>query len=145
MCEETQAYSFRETELGWLGRGWRAGKTPPKTAEGCACVQGPPAPGSPWGESAFPEEPNPPKKRPARILTSGGSQLAMATPQHNSAAERCRLGKQGPRSAPHWRTFKAQSEGASDSADLPRHQRNKSKLGEKRSRGQRQKNNVYIS
>ena len=41
MCEETQAYSCRETELGRpsyreapLGRGWRAGKA--ATPEGCA-------------------------------------------------------------------------------------------------------------
>ena len=41
MCEETQAYSCRETELGRpsyreapLGRGWRAGQA--ATLEGCA-------------------------------------------------------------------------------------------------------------
>ena len=92
MCEETQAYSFRETELRWLsyreaplGRGWRAGKA--ATQGDCACVQRPPAPGSPWGKSALPEEPNPRKKRPARILTSGGSLRKKPTRHDHSTAQ----------------------------------------------------------
>ena len=140
MCEETQAYSCRETELGRpsyreapLGRGWRAGKA--ATPEGCARrdlpPQAPPGARVPFRRNrtanrgrkdlrefwhlGFPEE----KANSPWPLHSTTQPLSGAA-EANRALD-----------PPLTDGLKAQSEGASDRADLPRHQRNKSKLREK--------------
>lgn len=92
------------------------------------------APRLPRGKSAFLEKLNPRKTRPARILTSGGSVRKKPTRHDHSTAQLSRLRPSAAeanssQSAAHW--LRAQGKGTSDSGELLRHERNKSKLREK--------------
>ena len=107
----------------------RAGRHP-----GGLRAQRPPAPSSPWGKSALPEEPNRGRKDLREFWHLGFPEekanspwpLHSTTQPLSGAAEANRA-----LDPPLTDGLKAQSEGASDRADLPRHQRNKSNLREK--------------
>lgn len=146
-----QACSFRETELGWLSYAdapldgsWRAGWQPPEQTEHARSGLPPQASS---GQERLSGEAEPTEDKACKNSDLWGFRKEKANspwPLHSttqplsSAAE-----ANSSQSAAHW--LRAQGKGTSDSGELLRHERNKSKLREKRSLGDKDRKTTCTS